>query len=97
MATEAQIVKTIQRVLDQRGAWHYKTTGVSVAGIPDLAVAYRGRALHLEVKQPGRKPTARQAYQLDRARRAGAIAEVVTSPHEVELLLDSVDQEHTHP
>jgi hypothetical protein len=93
MTLEANIVRAIQRLLDQRDAWHFKTTGVTAAGIPDINGSYRGRALALEVKQPGRKPTRRQTYQLERARAAGAIAEVVHCAADVARLLDAIDQE----
>lgn len=92
MTLEAGRVKAIQRVLTRRGAWHFKTTGVSIAGIPDISAVYRGRALALEVKQPGNNPTPRQAHQLERALAAGAIAAVVHSAADVTRLLDTIDE-----
>lgn len=94
MTLEASRVKAIQRLLTRRGAYHFKTTGVSVAGIPDLQACYRGRALYLEAKQPGNPPTPRQAHQLEQARAAGAIATVVHTATDVAKLLDTIDQEH---
>jgi hypothetical protein len=92
---EASVVKSIERVLHRRRAWWFKThgTGHGRSGIPDLVGAYRGRALALEVKPPGLvgSATRLQRHELDRAARAGAAAHIVTTPAEVDELLDKID------
>ncbi len=92
---EAAIVKTIQKTLTDRGAWHFKTHGggLTRSGIPDIAASYKGRFLALEVKQPGNYPTRLQKHELDRAHRAGAIAAVVRSRDDVDHLLNQIDRE----
>ncbi len=57
-------------------------------GEPDIDAVYRGRALKLEVKVPGGKPTPLQAKRLDDWSRAGAITGVVTSVDDVRALVD---------
>lgn len=91
--SERAIVDAIRRLLQRRGAWFVKTTGVSVTGIPDLIVIYKGFGIGVEVKQPGRQPTPAQRYQLDSIERAHGLAIVATSPDQVREQLDLIDQE----
>jgi Holliday junction resolvase len=91
--SERAIVDRIRRLLQKRGAWFVKTTGVSVAGIPDLICCHRGFFIAIEVKQPGRHPTPAQRHQLDSVTRAHGLAIVATSPHQVAEQLDRIDQE----
>lgn len=91
--SESTIVAAICRELAERGAWWVKTHGAGVgrSGIPDLIAVYRGAALCLEAKQPGRYPTRLQRHELAGARRAGAHAHVVRSRAEVAEILDTID------
>jgi len=52
------------------------------AGLPDLLVVIRGRAVFLEVKRPGGALTPLQEHTIARLRAAGALAEVVRSADE---------------
>lgn len=94
---ESLLVKAIEKTVHQRGGWIFKThgTGAGRRGIPDLVGSYRGRALALEVKQPGRVSTTTrlQRHELDRASKAGAAAQVVTTTHEVGRILDEIDKD----
>jgi len=90
--TEAAITEAIIRWLRARGAHVIKTYGGPYRrGLPDLIGVYRGRALALEVKRPGGKPTRLQQYELERFAAAGAVAGVVTSVEDVKQLLRGVD------
>ena len=61
---------------------------MQTAGIPDLLCVKDGRAVFLEVKQPGKKPTPLQEQRMHEIRTiGGAVAEVVTSKHEAERIL----------
>lgn len=73
--------------------------GYQSAGLPDLVVILRGRAIGLEVKaqRSGEsedhargRATLRQQAVLQQMRRAGAIAEVVLGPEEVMTILETV-------
>jgi len=90
--TEAAITSSIMKWLRARGAHVIKTYGgPNRRGLPDLIGVYRGRALALEVKRPGGKPTKLQEYELGRWAAAGAVAAVVTSVDEVKRLIEEVD------
>jgi Holliday junction resolvase len=97
--SERAITDSIRRLLTRRGAWHFKThgTGMGRVGIPDIIAVYKGRPLALEVKQPGRRPTAIQNHELQSARRAGAIAAVVYDTDEVRRILDAIDNPEVQP
>lgn len=90
--SEAAIVTAIIREIRARGGWVVKTTGVAVAGTPDLIGSYRSVALAWEIKQPGNHPTPRQRYELGRAALAGASAHVLRSRAEAAEILDRIDQ-----
>jgi len=89
--TEAAITEAIMRWLRRQGAHVIKTYGGPYRrGLPDLIGVYRGRALALEVKRPGGKPTALQEYELGRWAAAGAVAGLVTSVEDAKRLLEEV-------
>ena len=56
-------------------------------GIPDLLCCWRGIFMGLEVKLPGEKASKVQLVNIEQIRRAGGIAEVVTSVEDVEAIL----------
>jgi hypothetical protein len=79
-------------------AWLFKVVGspYQMSGVPDLLVVVRGLLFGFEVKhvRPGEsrqhaveRATPGQLVQIDRLRRAGAVADVVTSPAEVLALI----------
>lgn len=86
---EKSIVASILRYLNSLpGCYACKVHGGAyMAGWPDIIGCCRGRALALEVKRPGQKATPLQVAVLEKWRRAGAVAAVVTSRKEVEELL----------
>lgn len=91
MALESTITKSIQKRAKERGWWVMKVAGGAFQrpGIPDLLCVKRGRAVFLEVKQPGKKATPLQAHVIQELRSVGgAVAEVVTSRAEAEEILD---------
>lgn len=91
---EAAVVTAGARVLKQRGAWglNVQGTGMTRRGIPDWVGAYRGQAIAIEYKAPGGSLTKLQAFELERARRAGAFTRVARTAQDVEELLDRVDR-----
>lgn len=63
-----------------------------MAGVPDVLCVRDGRAVFLEVKQPGKKPSALQVQRIKEIRETGgAIAEVVTSRDEAAAVLAGED------
>lgn len=57
------------------------------AGTPDLLVCHRGRALMLEIKQPGERARPEQEHEMKLWRTAGAVSCVITSIEELEVAL----------
>jgi hypothetical protein len=96
MPLESSITKSIVASAKSRGWWTFKIAGgpMQTAGIPDLLAVKSGRAVFLEVKQPGKKPSPLQEQRIHEIRTiGGARAEVVTSRAEAERILD--DEDHT--
>ena len=96
MALESTITKSIQVSAKARGWWVMKVAGGGFQrpGIPDLLCVKRGRAVFLEVKQPGKKPTPLQVHVMEELKTiGGAVAEVVTSKPQAEAILDRHDRE----
>lgn len=61
------------------------------AGEPDIDGCLRGRAIKIEVKMPGNRPTGVQMGALRRWAKAGALAGWVTSKAQLEELLSHAD------
>lgn len=94
MTLENGLQARIIRRLEQRGAYVVciQGGGAGRSGVPDIHATYRGRSLWIEVKGPRGLLEPRQAYEMDKARKAGAVAAVVRSVEEVEAALDEVDE-----
>jgi hypothetical protein len=96
MQPERRLVQKIASYLETQGARPFKIQGeegsYQEAGIPDLLVCYRGRFVGLEVKLPGNTPSPLQEKVLREIKRAGGIAEVVTSVEQVRSLLAKIDR-----
>jgi Holliday junction resolvase len=78
---EARLRKRIADALKARG-WRvlkWYSSPYSEAGIPDLLAMKQGHALWVEVKTPGKQPTALQAAKLAELRSAGCTAFVADS------------------
>ena len=95
MPLESTITKSIQVSAKARGWLVLKVAGGAFQrpGIPDLLCVKHGRAVWLEVKQPGKRPTPLQTHVIGELRSlGGAVAEVVTSRAEAEEILDKNDR-----
>lgn len=93
---EVAVVRSICALLARRGAWFVKTTGVGLAGCPDLLACYRGYFIALEVKREENGKygaTTKQAHELRMVRRAGGYSLVVSNARQVKELLDEIDAE----
>ena len=62
--------------LKKQGVERVKTIQLSENGWPDITgvLPPHGKALWIEVKRPGQRPTKLQMYRLKRLKRAGAVA-----------------------
>lgn len=94
MPLESSITRSIVTMAKGRGWWTFKIAGgpMQTSGVPDLLCVKHGRAVFLEVKQPGKKPTPLQVQRIKEIRAiGGAVAEVVSSKQAAEGVLDGID------
>ena len=87
---ETSITSSIVRHAKSCGWWTFKIAGgpFQMAGMPDLMLLKDGRALFIEVKLPGKKPTALQFKRMEEIRtQGGAVAEWVDSLDKARRLL----------
>lgn len=89
MATpEGRVKDAIRKLLESKGVWFagrptpqvvtgwmYMPVpmGMGVAGIPDFCGIYKGRALYIEAKAPGGRPSENQKKRHEEIRAAGGI------------------------
>lgn len=94
MPKEKTIRSNIQKYIISVGGYCIPTTGVCIAGTPDIIACVNGQMYALEVKQPDRRNQARggatpvQVNQLRRWKQAGAIVAVVYGVEDVRGLID---------
>ena len=92
---ETSITKSIQKRAKSRGWWVMKIAGgpFQRAGVPDLLLIKSGKAVFLEVKQPGKKPTPLQVQVMREIEGVGgAVTAVVTSVKEAESILSEAEK-----
>lgn len=84
MPREASIVAAVVRLAKQRGYWVMKIHGgpYQLAGVPDLLCIKHGKAVFLEVKQPGKKATEIQARRMNEIETQGGAACFVVHNYE---------------
>lgn len=94
MPLESSITKSIQRWAKENGWWQMKVAGGAFqrAGIPDLLLIKRGRAVFLEAKQPGKKATPLQVAVMNEITGVGqALCAVVTSRDQAKQILEEAE------
>lgn len=96
MPLESTITAAIKKSAEAAGWWCMKIHGGphQLPGVPDLLCIKRGRAVWLEVKQPGKKATPLQRRRMEEiTNRGGSPCYVVTDTNEATLYLCANDQE----
>lgn len=85
---EREIEAHLVRRVKEAGGTAYKFTSPQRRSVPDrLVLMPGGRALFVECKRPGAKPTPAQAREHDRLRALGFTVEVVDTKDKVEDLM----------
>lgn len=85
---EARVEKALVEAARKLGGVAIKVAPVSFVGLPDrLILLPGGRALFVEVKSPGQRPTPRQLWWLDRLQRLGFVADWIDSVEQVDVLM----------
>ena len=90
---ESRLVARIRHELDRRGWLTWKNHGgpMSPAGLPDVMAVRNGRLLAVEVKQPGKSPTAIQRLWLERLAAHGAIVAVANGEADVVAAIERAE------
>jgi hypothetical protein len=65
----------------------YKFVSPANRGVPDRIILFNGKALFLELKQRGKKPTPLQLHEIERLREAGCRAEWVDNFDDARILI----------
>lgn len=89
-----------RRIRNEYGGEVVKVHGGAsqLSGTPDLLACVRGRFVAVELKQPGKRPTALQMKRLRDWQSAGALVGWVTTEVELDALLEHVgDREWANP
>lgn len=95
MAKESTLKKNCSKLIRDKGGFARSVPGgPHGAGMSDIIGVYRGVALILECKLPGKEHTLTdlQAETLQSAKSAGAVARMITSKSQVAAILDKIDQ-----
>ena len=97
---EAAVINAISREPTTRGAWWFNLHGSVYGrnGLPDILAIYRGHPICIEAKNPNNGRLRKlQAWELTRAREAGATTIVARSRQDVTDALDHIDHILDHP
>lgn len=86
---EKDLVERIRTYLKKQGFWVTKLHGgpTQQAGLPDLLAIKDGRAFFFEIKTETGKLSPLQEHTLDQLRSFGAVAEMVRSVEDVQMIL----------
>lgn len=86
------VIKRLKRHRDNyEPIWWMKIAGSpqQLRGVPDLLIVLRGRAIFVELKQPGKKPTPLQCHRVGEIAAAGASVVLCTSVDEFDEFMSS--------
>ena len=89
--TEATIQHKIIEYLKSIGGYPVKVVAATLSGNPDIICCLKGRFVAIEVKQPGKKPTALQKLKMERIAEAGGIAFTARSVSDVMTALSQLN------
>lgn len=82
---ENKIEAYLRKQVAQLGGIAYKFVSPGNVGVPDRLIVLPGGVIDfIELKAPGKKPTAKQEHQISRLRSRGANAWVIDSLEEVD-------------
>jgi hypothetical protein len=71
---EKQLESKIVEYCKANGLYCRKFSSPAHAGVPDRVIAGKSRVMFLELKSPGKKPTALQLREIELIRAAGILA-----------------------
>ena len=87
---EREIEQYLRKRVAELGGLAYKWTSPGTAGVPDRIVVFPGGGVHfIELKAPGKTPTALQARQISRLADVGASVRVIDSKEGVDDFIEA--------
>lgn len=90
MPSEKDIETFLKRKVKEIGGLCLKFTSPSSAGVPDRIILYKGKALFVELKAPGKKPRALQDYWQKEIRKRGIGCLVIDSKEAADQLIEKI-------
>ncbi len=87
---EQKLQTKILDYLKSIGAYAFKNVVAGTSGKPDIIACYKGRAIFIETKDYGKKPTKLQEYNLEQICKAGGIAFVAWDLDVVAAIINMV-------
>ena len=76
------------------GAYIVKTIVTNRNGVPDILACFKGKFIAFEVKQPGKKATELQQYNINEIQKAGGSAYCVHSLDEVKVIIENIQKDY---
>ena len=88
---EKSIEQKLVREVSNRGGLCWKFTSPGTAGVPDrLVLLPHGKTGFIEVKAPGKEPTAQQLYRHEQLRDLGFQVFVLDNPEAIGGILNAI-------
>lgn len=87
---EKHLETTLKKAVENAGGWCIKLVSPGLAGMPDRLCLMNGRAVFVEVKQPGKHPRPLQLHRMNQLRHHGFTTLVVDEPVKIKEVLDAL-------
>ena len=86
---ERKLERQLVAYCKQNGVYCRKFVSPGCAGVPDRILLRAGQVVFLELKSPGKKPSALQTREMELIRRAGGVAMCEDSWEVIQSLIDT--------
>ncbi|MGV9196392.1 VRR-NUC domain-containing protein [Arcanobacterium canis] len=87
---EKHLEQQLKKAVEDAGGWCIKLVSPGNAGMPDRLCLKAGRAVFVEVKQPGKQPRRLQLHRMKQLRAHGFTTLVVDEPVRIKEVLDAL-------
>lgn len=87
---EKHLEHQLKKAVENAGGWCIKLVSPGNAGMPDRLCLMAGRAVFVEVKQPGKHPKRLQLHRMKQLRAHGFTCLVVDGPERIKEVLDAL-------
>ena len=76
--------------------WKLHGSPMQMSGMPDIGIVFRGRAVFVELKAPGKRPTKIQRHRMTELEKAGAICFVCSDLNTFIDFMETLDDKLPH-